>query len=162
MVRNFVNKNLTRATLVVVGVGILASIGVSPAWADPPDAREVSLQLTIDGAGNCSISVYPETATISRGQNQKIKKVYWVAPPNSQFPELYWELRWDPDKRGASEDYFGAVDLPCGVNNIKVQPHPKPKIPQAQWPYAVSVYSCSDGAKSQNLCTVDPRIRWDD
>ncbi len=142
--------------------GILILAGASAAWADPPDAREVTLQLAIDGTGSCTITVTPETATISRGANQKVKKVYWVAPPNGQFPELFWELRWDPDKGGATEDYFGAVNLPCGVNDIKVQPKPKPKIPNAEWPYAVSVYSCSGGARAEHLCTVDPRIRWDD
>jgi len=162
MGRNFVKKNIASFSLVVAIVGILVSASASNAWADPPDAREVTLQLTIDDGGNCSITVSPETATISRGQNKKIKKVYWVAPPNNQYPELYWELRWDPDKGGATENFFGDANLACGVNNIKVQPNPKPKKPNAEWPYAVSVYSCSGGEKSQHLCTVDPRIRWDD
>lgn len=159
---DFVTKCVAKAPLVVVSVGVLALAGASTLWADPPDAREVTLQLSIDSAGNCSISVDPEIATIWRGESQKIKKVYWVAPPNGQYPELYWELRWDPDKGGATEDYFGEVDLACGVNNIKVQPNPKPKVPRAEWPYSVSVYSCSDGTQSEKLCTVDPRIRWDD
>jgi hypothetical protein len=85
-----------------------------------------------------------------------------VAAANSQYPQLFWELRWDPDKGGASEDYFGAVDLPCDVNKIKKQPDPKPNIPRAEWPYSVSVYNCTGGTKSEHLCTVDPRIRWDD
>jgi len=159
---DFIKQHLVAAALVAGTAGILVMTGAQTAWADPPDAREVTLQLSFDGAGTCVISVNPEVGTIWRGASQKIKKVYWVAPSNSRYPELYWELRWDPDKGGASEDFFGAVDLPCGVNNIKVQPDPKPKIPNAEWPYSVSVYSCADGAKSQHLCTVDPRIRWDD
>jgi hypothetical protein len=159
---SFLNKIPTVATPAVTILAILISAGASNVWADPPDAREVTLQLSFDNADRCTISVSPETATIFRGEHQKIKKVYWVAAPNSQFPELYWELRWDPEKGGATEDYFGAVDLPCGVNNIKVQPKPKPKIANAEWPYSVSVFKCSDGAKSEHLCSVDPRIRWDD
>jgi len=157
-----VRKDIATASLVVAIAGTLVLAGASTVWADPPDAKEVTLLLSFDDAGICSISIDPEIAEIWRGQNQKIKKVYWAAPPNSQYPQLYWELRWDPDKGGGTEDYFGAVDLPCGVNNIKVQPNPKPKIPNAEWPYAVSVYSCANGAKSEHLCTVDPRIKWRD
>jgi hypothetical protein len=157
---NFVKKNIANASLAVAIVGILVSAGASTAWADPPDAKEVTLLLSVDDAGKCSISVDPDIADIWRGNSHKIKKVYWVAPPNSQYPELYWELRYDPEKGGGSGDYFGVVDLPCGVNNIKVQPKPKPTIPNAEWPYSVSVYNCSGGAKAEHLCTVDPRIRW--
>lgn len=128
--------------------------------ADPPDAKEVTLKLTIDGDGNCAINVDPETAVIQKGDNAKIKKVYWVALPNEQYPQLFWELRWDPDKSGASENYFGDVDLPCGVDNLKVQPD-KPKIDNAEWPYAVTVFGCADGGRAEQLCTVDPRIRWE-
>jgi hypothetical protein len=157
---NFIKRNIAKTSLVAAIVGIVVLAGASTVWADPPDAKEVTLLLSFNDAGKCSISVHPEIAEIWRGQHHKIKKVYWVAPPNSQYPQLFWELRWDPDKGGATEDYFGAVDLSCGVNNIKVQPKPKPKIPNAEWPYSVSVYSCADGAKSEHLCNVDPRIRW--
>jgi len=141
---------------------VVAILTVAPttAVADPPDAKEVTLTLQVDGEGNCSITVDPETAVIERGDNAKIKKVYWVATPNDDHPNLFWELRWDPDKGGASENYFGDVDLACGVENIKVQPD-KPKIDNAEWPYAVTVFDCVDGAKAEELCTVDPRIRWD-
>jgi hypothetical protein len=128
--------------------------------ADPPDAKEVTLQLTVNGDGSCSITVIPEIGVIQHGNKAKIKKVYWVALPNDQHPELFWELRWDPDKGGASENYFGNVDLACGVDDIKVQPD-KPKIDNAEWPYAVTVFGCVDGAKAEQLCTVDPRIRWE-
>jgi len=127
--------------------------------ADPPDAKTVTLELTMSDGG-CSIAVVPEVGVIQRGDQAKIKKVYWEALPNDQHPELFWELRWDPDKGGASEDYFGNVDLACGVDNIKVQPD-KPKIDNAEWPYAVTAFACVDGTKSEQLCTVDPRIRWD-
>ncbi len=126
------------------------------------DSREVTLTAEADGSGGCTITVSPETAIISRGNNEKIKKVYWVAAPNAELGELYWEIRYDPGKGGGTENYFGDVNLACGESSIKVQPKPKPKIPNAEWPYMVTVYSCADGAKSEYLCTVDPRIKWND
>ena len=145
--------------LCVVAAAISLAIP-SSVEADPPDAKEVTLELAIDGGGGCSITVVPEVGVIQRGDNAKIKKVYWVALPNDQYPNLFWELRWDPDKGGGSENYFGDVDLACGVENIKVQPD-KPKIENAEWPYAVTVFNCVDGGRAEQLCTVDPRIRWD-
>ena len=153
------SRNIPISLLWVAAVAMLAAAPTT-AEADPPDAKEVTLALHVDGDGNCSITVDPETAVIQRGDKAKIKKVYWVAPPNDQYPNLFWELRWDPDKGGASENYFGDVDLACGVENIKVQPD-KPKIENAEWPYAVTVFNCVDGGKAEQLCTVDPRIRWE-
>ena len=126
------------------------------------DAREVTLNAVADGSGGCTISVSPEIAVISRGNQAKIKKVYWVAEPNPEFGELYWEIRYDPGKGGGSDNYFGDINLACGAPSIKVQPKPKPKIPNAEWPYMVTVYRCVDGAKGPYLCTVDPRIKWND
>lgn len=125
------------------------------------DARTVTLSAASDGAGGCTITVSPEVATISRGNNAKIKKVYWEAEPSPELGELYWELRYDPGKGGGTGNYFGDVDLACGTGSLKVQPD-KPKIPNAEWPYMVTVYRCDDGAKGAYLCTVDPRIKWDD
>lgn len=145
---------------ILFSAALLLMAGAATVSADPPDAKTVTLAVTAGGDGSCSITVDPETAVIQRGDNAKIKKVYWEALPNDQYPELFWELRWDPDKGGASENYFGDVDLACGVENIKVQPD-KPKIENAEWPYAVTVFACVDGMKSEQLCTVDPRIRWE-
>jgi len=113
-------------------------------------------------SGGCTITVSPEIAVISRGNQAKIKKIYWVAEPNSEFGGLYLEIRYDPGKGGGSKNYFGNVDLACGESSIKVQPKPKPKIPNAEWPYMVTVYRCVDGARGPYLCTVDPRIKWND
>jgi len=148
------------AATIVVACGILTT-WASEAAADG-DSREVTLTAVADGSGGCTITVSPETAIISRGANEKIKKVYWVAAPNPELGELYWEIRYDPGKGGGSENYFGDVNLACGESSIKVQPNPKPKIPNAEWPYMVTVYSCADGAKGPYLCTVDPRIKWND
>ena len=147
--------------MVVVCVGVVLSSWTGSVAADS-DAKEVTLTAVADGADGCTITVSPETAIISRGARAKIKKVYWVAEPNAELGELYWELRYDPGKGGGSENYFGDVNLVCGESSIKVQPKPKPKIPNAEWPYMVTVYSCSDGAKSEYLCMVDPRIKWND
>lgn len=133
-----------------------------PVTATANDAKEVTLEVVTGPSGECTITVSPENAVISRGPNAKIKKVYWVAKPNSDLGELYWELRYDPGKGGGSKNYFGDVNLTCGADSIKVQPNPKPKIPNAEWPYMVTVYRCENGAKGPYLCTVDPRIRWND
>ncbi len=153
---------LTAVIMVMGTIGVLILGGASTVSAQQPDAREITLELTMDGAGYPTIIVTPETATIWRTKHGKVKKVEWTALANAEHAELYWELRWDPSKGGESENFFGNVDLPCGVTEIKVQPKPKPTIPYAEWPYMVTVYSCSDGAKGQELATVDPRIRWDD
>lgn len=156
-------RNVERSLAVVIFV---ISCGVVIPWpglaAADNDSREVTLTAMADGSGGCTITVSPETAIISRGNNAKIKKVYWVAAPNPDLGELYWEIRYDPGKGGGSENYFGDVNLACGTPSIKVQPNPKPQIPNAEWPYMVTVYSCENGGKGPYLCTVDPRIRWDD
>jgi hypothetical protein len=145
-----------------IGIAVALVLCAAPAiHADPPDAREVTLTLEMYDDGSCSITVVPEVGVIQRGNSAKIKKVYWAAVPNAEYPQLFWELRWDPDKGGGTEDYFGPVDLACGVDSIKVQPD-KPRIPNAEWPYAVSAYSCVDGQRAEHLCTVDPRIRWEE
>jgi hypothetical protein len=157
-----VRMNRVAKSSFVVACACVGLVSFAGGAAADPDAKEVNLTAVADGAGGCTITVDPETAIISRGPNAKIKKVYWVTEPNPELGELYWELRYDPGKGGGSENYFGDVDLACGESSIKVQPSPKPSIPNAEWPYMVTVYRCADGAKSEYLCTVDPRIRWDD
>jgi len=147
-------------TMIVIACGILIT-WAGDAAADN-ESREVTLTAVDDGSGGCTITVSPENAIISRGPNAKIKKVYWVAEANPELGELYWEIRYDPGKGGATENYFGDVNLACGAGSIKVQPKPKPKIPNAEWPYMVTVYRCENGAKGPYLCTVDPRIKWND
>ena len=155
-------RRLSVIVMVVGTIGVLILGGASAVSAQQPDAREITLELAMGGAGSPTIIVTPETATIWRTKHGKVKKVEWAALPDDQYGELYWELRWDPSKGGGSDNFFGNVDLPCGDSHIKVQPNPKPTIPYAEWPYMVTVYSCSDGVKGQELATVDPRIRWDD
>lgn len=154
--------NRTSKSAVVLACVCLGLLLWAGGAAADPDAKDVTLTAVPDGAGECTITVDPETAVISRGPDAKIKKVYWKAAPSDELGELYWELRYDPGKGGGSENYFGDVDLACGESSIKVQPRPKPSIPNAEWPYMVTVYSCVDGQKSEYLCTVDPRIKWDD
>ena len=149
---------LTLAVAVVVAS--LASVAGAQVGGGN-DARTVTLSAVSDGSGGCTITVDPEVATISRGKKAKIKKVYWAAESNPELGELFWELRYDPGKGGGSGDYFGDVDLACGSTSVKVQPD-KPKIPNAEWPYTISVYRCENGTKGEYLCTVDPRIKWDD
>lgn len=147
-----------RVPLFFVFVAVLLPAVPATVHADPPDAKEVTLEVSVDDDGTCSITVAPETAVLKT--NGKIKKIYWAALPNDHYPQLFWELRWDPDKGGGSENYFGDVDLACGEDGIKVQPD-KPKIDNAEWPYAVTVFECVDGVRAEELCSVDPRIRWE-
>lgn len=148
--------------VVVFAVMCVVMLSQAPPASADNDARDVTLTVVDDGAGGCTITVSPEIAVISRGADKKIKKVYWVNGDSPGFGELYWEIRYDPGKGGGSENYFGDVNLGCGESSIKVQPKPKPKIPNAEWPYMVTAYSCADGQKAEYLCTVDPRIKWND
>lgn len=126
------------------------------------DAKDVRLWLAFETTGRAVIIVDPSYAKIWRNKPDKPKKVNWDTVNNSQYEELFWELRYDPSKGGASADYFGDVDIVCGETAIKVQPEKKPDFPNAQWPYAVSVYACKNGVKAQKLACVDPRIVWKD
>lgn len=153
-------RNLT-LMMTAMAIVLLALTGTLSAQARP-DARDVTLTLSADGHGKCTITVDPDVAHIWRGKSKKIKKVKWVSEPNPNYGELYWELRYDPGKGGGTGDYFGPVDLPCGTPELKVQPEIRPKIPRAEWPYSVTVYLCENGVKSTRLCSKDPRIRWDD
>lgn len=147
---------LTTVTMLVFCGGLTAN---SAAGADKKD---VTLTFTVDSAGASKVTVHPETAEVWRNKPDKPKKVNWVAVNNSPYSELFWELRYEPGKGGASENYFGNVDLACGKTEIKVQPDKKPAIASAQWPYSISVFTCVDGAKGEKLAEVDPRIVWKD
>ena len=133
-----------------------------PTAADAAEFKAVDLKLKDDGAGNLTIVVDPENAPIWRNKQGKAKKVRWVVKSTGGYDQLFWELRYDPDKGGGSGNYFGDVDLACGETQVKVKPDPKPDFPFAQWPYAITVYACVDGAKGEELASVDPRIKWND
>ncbi len=124
-------------------------------------AVEVTLTAEADGAGGCKINVSPENATISRERGAGPSRVNWVVKPNPDLGDLFWELRYDPGKGDASKNYFGGVDITCGKPSKNVKPE-KPTIPNAEWPYMVTVYSCKDGNKYEYMCMVDPRIKWND
>ena len=146
-------------------VTILALVLAATLIADPAEAgdkKDVKLTLDIDSAGTAVISVDPEDAQIWRNKPDKPKKVNWKTVNKSHHSQLFWELRYDPDKGGGSANYFGDVDIACGETAKKVQPDKKPDFPYAQWPYSVTVYSCVGGAKGAKLAEVDPRIVWKD
>ena len=151
-----------RFVLTVVGFLTLAFfLSTGNAQAQDSDAREVTLTLTTSSSGKCKITVDPDPAHIWRGPNEKIKKVKWVAAPDPEHRELYWELRYKGNSPVASGNYFGAVDLPCGVTHVKKQPATPGKA-KAAWPYSVTVYLCENGVKKTRLCRKDPRIQWND
>lgn len=131
-----------------------------PAFAK--DKTDIQLRLSINMTGRATIIVNPSEAKIWRNKPDKPKKVEWTTVNTTRYPELFWELRYDPSKGGGTADYFGDVDIECGVANIKVQPDKKPDFPNAQWPYSVTAYACADGVKAQEVATADPRIVWKD
>lgn len=136
--------------------------GLSATTSEAADKTDVELTLAVDSAGTATITIDPEDAQIWRNELDKPKKIYWTTVNTSSHDQLFWELRYAPDKGGGSADYFGNVDIVCGETDIKVQPDKKPDVPYAQWPYSVTVFACADGAKGQELATVDPRIVWKD
>ena len=148
---------LATVSLPVFIAGLLITCSLEAA-----DTKDVKLTLNVDAAGAASISVEPEDAQIWRKKPDKPKKVNWETVNKSRHTQLFWELRYDPDKGGGSANYFGDVDIACGETAEKVQPDKKPDFPYAQWPYSVTVYSCVDGAKGAKLAEVDPRIVWKD
>lgn len=150
------------ALIATVAAALVFFSGPGAGSARADESKDITLELSIDGAGTATITVDPEDAQIWRNKPNKPKKVNWKTVNSSPHPGLFWELRYDPDKGGGSADYFGEVDIACGETGTKVQPDKKPDFPHAQWPYSVTVYACAEGAKGQQLATVDPRIVWKD
>ena len=148
-------------TLVIAGVLAFFSGGFAgPAHA--ADKKDVRLHVMTSRTELIYVTVDPVYAKIWRNKPDKPKKVNWMTVNNSPFEELFWELRYDPSKGGSSANYFGDVDIECGETQKKVQPDKKPDIPNAEWPYSVTVYKCADGVKGSKLAEVDPRIIWKD
>ena len=146
-------------TLIVVIAAVL--IAGPASTADKKTSIQLMLDLNVNGIP--FVKVQPLNAKIWRNKPDKPKKVEWWWKTNStSFPELFWEIRYDPSKGGETANYFGDVDIECGETEIKVQPDKTPDIPYAEWPYSVTVYACFKGAKAQKLAAADPRIVWKD
>jgi hypothetical protein len=149
-----------RSIVMILLFVVMAAVVSDPAQA--ADKKDVQLTLSVDSAGNATISVHPQDQHIWRNKPNKPKKINWKTVNNSSHIQLFWELRYDPGKGGGTADYFGDVDIECDQTAIKVQPDKKPEFPYAQWPYSVAVFACVDGAKGDKLAEVDPRIVWKD
>jgi len=150
-------------TLTVVAVAVLVAFsGPLTGSAFAKDKTEIELRLRLEMSGRLVILVNPPEARIWRNKPDKPKKVEWYTVNNTPFTVTFWELRYEPSKGGGTANYFGDVDLECGVARKTVQPDKKPDFPNAQWPYKVTVYACVDGVKAQELATLDPRIVWKD
>jgi len=144
-------------TIVIAAVLIAGSTGAAD--------KKTTIQLRLDEnlAERAVIEVQPLDAKIWRNKPDKPKKVEWWWESNvTSFSEIYWEIRYDPSKEGATANYFGDVDIKCGETRVKVQPDKKPDFPKAEWPYSITVFACNDGVKAQEIATVDPRIIWQD
>lgn len=127
--------------------------------------KKTTIQVGLDQtpSGFAFIRVQPRDAKLWRNKPDKPKKVEWWWKTNkTSYSEIFWEFRFDPSKGGGTVDYFGEVDIECGQKDIKVQPDKKPDVPQAVWPYSITVYACKDGVKAQKIATIDPRIIWQD
>ena len=146
----------------VIAVVLVASGGPMAGFAHAGDDKVVRLEVTTETSGRQVITVNPPHAKIWRNMPNKPKKINWRTFNGSPYDEIFWELRYDPSKGGSSANYFGDVDIECGETQKKVQPDKKPDIPNAQWPYSVTVYKCIAGSKGQKVATVDPRIIWKD
>lgn len=139
-------------------------LAAAPAAAQggPGPGRTDSRQVTLDYVGGelCA-TVFPDPATVWRpGKPNKIRKVDWVVVDEE---DLYWEIRYAPEKPGAEEDYFATsapIDVPCGDNLFRTRPPKDPGRDGARWPYEIRVYACADGAKGELLCVKDPEIDW--
>lgn len=129
---------------------------------DAADKRDVELTLTLLPSGTQGIRVMPPAAKIWRDNPGKPTKVNWGTLNVSAYQGLFWEIRYDPTKSEGSGNYFGDIDIECGENLKIVEPETTPDIPNAEWPYSVTVYACVDGVKAQKLATVDSRIVWKD
>ena len=146
----------------ILTIAVFGALIFGVSSLDAGDAKSIILTLTVDASGSATITVDPEDAMIWRNKPDKPKKVEWRTANDTAHAELYWELRFDPDKGGGSADYFGDVDIACRESAKKVQPDKKPDFPFAQWPYSVTAYACADGKKAQKLASLDPRIIWKD
>jgi hypothetical protein len=123
----------------------------------------IKLALDQNLNGVVVIKVQPRDAKIWRDTPNKPNRVeWWWMVNDTSYPEIFWEIRYDPAKGGGTGDYFGNVDIECGQTDIVVEPDKKPDAPKAQWPYSITVYACRGGVKAQKIATIDPRIIWQD
>ncbi len=146
----------------VIAVALVASGGPLADFAHADDDTVVRLDVLTDPSGRQQIMARPPNAKIWRNKPDKPKKITWRTVNDSPYDEVFWELRYDPSKGGGTADYFGEVDIECGQSEIKVQPDKKPDIPNAEWPYSITVYACKDGVKAQKIATIDPKVFWQD
>ena len=152
------NRRFSALTLATA----IAAVSIAGFTGATDKKTNIRLTLRQDRNGDLLVIVRPQNAKIWRNNPDKPKKVNWWTDNYSTYGELFWELRYDPDKGGGTADYFGEVDIECGQKEIKVQPDKKPDFPEAEWPYSITVYACIDGAKAQKIAAVDPRIIWKD
>ena len=136
------------------------------ALASPVDAddteRSVLLTLRVERTGVTMVKVQPRDAKLWRNDPEKPHEIRWWTINNTQYEEVYWEIRHDSSRSGSEGDYFGEIDIECGQSEVTVQPVTVPDSPNARWPYVVNVYGCYDGKKAQKLSTLSPLVLWKD
>jgi len=153
-----------RHRFAAIALALIVAVVFNASLSHAADKKTtIQLRLDEDFTDEAVIEVQPVEAKIWRNKPDKPKKVEWWWESNAtSFSEIYWEIRYDPSKEGATANYFGDVDIKCGETRVKVQPDKKPDFPKAEWPYSITVFACKDGGKAQEIATVDPRIIWQD
>jgi hypothetical protein len=161
MHRNYRIANITRA---IVAVAIIVAFG-GPFVDSAQGADRKVVKVAVDevGSGTTRIRVYPRDAGLWRNTPGKAQNIrWWMVKNRSSYPQIFWEFRFDPSREGATEDYFGDVDIECGGKHVDVAPEMKPDSVNAVWPYTITAYACSKGAKAQKIATGNARIVWKD
>lgn len=149
----------TFAIAVVFALTMVASASSMDA-AD--NERSVLLTLRVERTGMTIVKVQPRDAKIWRNDPEKPRIVRWWTVNNTQYQEVYWEIRHDTSRADETADYFGEINIECGQTEVSVQPVTVPDSPNARWPYVVNVYGCKDGKKAQKLSTLNPTVVWKD
>jgi hypothetical protein len=148
----------SRFAIIIFGL-VIAAVLIAGSANAADKKRYIELKLDVGSTAKPFIRVLPRDAKIWRNKPGKPKKVEWWWTTNkTSYSEIFWEIRYDPSKGGGTADYFGDVDIACGES----KPDKKPDFPNAEWPYSITVYACSDGVKAQKIATLDPRIKWQD
>jgi len=129
-----------------------------------PEERQITLELkSYVSPDDCVIEVEPDPATLYL--NKKMKRPEWIAVENSQYMDsdgeytnLFWELTHKDSDIGTP--YFEDLEIKCNKVREKGNKITDPVSASSYWDYSVTVYACDGNDKAQELCSIDPRVKW--
>ena len=156
-------KRKNRIAIITVAfflAGILGALAVSTEAADKD--QSILLTLRVDVTGQTMVKVQPRDTKLWRNNPDKPQQVRWWTVNNTQYNQVYWEIRHDTTRGSDGVDYFGEIDIECDQTEVTVKPDTVPESEGARWPYVVNVYGCVGGEKAQKLATLSPLILWKD